>query len=122
MDDELAHSVFASDLAQDVRSEFNTRRADGMSVAEATSAIVSVFRHLLERPAEGPIVIVAIAALQLREQALSSTFRAAALDLLQEGHGFENRSGEMRAAREQRDDLRNALIGELTDANVVAED
>ena len=121
MDDDLVHALFASDLAQDVRAEFNARRQEGMGVRDATSACVVTFRHLLERPNEGPIVIVAIAALQLRESALSTTFRDAALDLLRDGHGFEKRPGEMLAAREERETLRQSLIAELTDATVVEE-
>lgn len=122
MDDALAHQLFASDLAQDVRGEFNARRDEGMAVADATSAVVVMFRHLLARPEEGPIVIVAIAALQLRDGALSATFRNSAIELLRDGLGFEIRPGEMRTAREEREQFRQQLLTEMTDATVVAED
>lgn len=121
VDDRLIDALFASDLAQDVRAEFNARRQEGMSVNDATSACVVAFRHLLERPDDGPIVIVAIAALQLRDGALSATFRDAAIDLLRDGHGFEKRPGEMLSAREDRETLRTSLIAELTDAHTIEE-
>ena len=92
--DAVIDALFASDLAKDVRSEFNARRDEGMSVHDATGAVVAQFRHLLERPEEGPVLIIAIAALQQLERAPTATFRDAALDLLREGHGFASRPGE----------------------------
>jgi hypothetical protein len=60
--------------------------------------------------------------LQLRENALSATFRDSAIELLNEGLGFENRPGEMRSIRDDREQVRQQLIAALTEANVVAED
>jgi hypothetical protein len=116
--DEVVFALFASDLAQDVRSEFNNRREDGASIAEATGAVVGSFRHLLDRADEGPVVIVALAVLQLRDGALDATFRDAALDLLREGHGFELRPGENLAARRDRQRLRDQLTAALEAADV----
>ncbi len=118
MDDNLLHALFASDLAQDVRTEFNERRNGGLSVADATAAIVAAFNHLLNRAEEGPVVIIAITALQLRDGALHPTFRDAAIDLLNEGHGFDRRPGEMTTARTDREQLRQDLIAALTEARV----
>lgn len=113
--DELSAALFASDLARDLRSEFNARRDEGLSVTDATVAVVEHFRHLLDRPDEGPIVIIVIAALQWLERALTSTFRDAALDLLREGHGFTLRAGENLTFRRERERLRDQLI-ELLDS------
>ena len=103
-------ALFASDLAKDVRSEFNARRDEGMSVMDATGAVVAHFQHLLARPEEGPVVIIAIAALQQLERAPTDTFRSAALDLLHEGHGFASRAGENANFRRDRQRLRDQLI------------
>ncbi len=119
MDDEVMYALFASDLAQDVRAEFNERRNEGCKVADATSAVIGAFNHLLARAGEGPVVIIAIAALQLRDGALNLTFRDAAIDLLNEGYGFDRRPGEMMSARTDREQFRQQLIAALTGATVV---
>ena len=119
--DHVIDALFASDLARDVRAEFNARRDEGLSVNEATAAIVSSYRHVLSRPEEGPVVIIAIAVLQLLERAPTSTFRDAALDLLGEGHGFVARPGQTAAFRRDRDRLREQLI-ELLEAPVIVPD
>src|SRR5262245_20123940 len=108
--DAVIDALFASDLAKDVRSEFNARREEGLSVSDATAAIVAHFRHLLDRPDDGPVVIIAIAVLQLLEHAPMSTFRDAALDLLREGHGFASRANENVSFRRDRQRLREQLI------------
>lgn len=106
----VVDALFASDLAKDVRGEFNARRDEGMSVSDATGAIVAAYGHVLSRPEEGPVVIIAIAVLQLLEHAPTATFRDAALDLLREGHGFFTRPGESVSSRRQREELREQLI------------
>ena len=68
-------ALFASDLARDVRSEFNARRDEGLSVHDATGAIVAAYGHGLPRAEEGPVVIIALAVLQLLEGAPTATFR-----------------------------------------------
>jgi hypothetical protein len=108
--DALIDALFASDLAREVRSEFNARRDEGMSVNDATSTIVASYGHVLSQPEEGPVVIVALAVLQLLERSLSATFRDAALDLLREGHGFATRAGENNTLRRDRERLRGQLI------------
>ncbi len=118
MDDEVMYALFASDLAQDVRAEFNDRRNAGLSVADTTATVIGAFNHLLLRDEEGPVVIIAIAALQLRDGAIDLTFRDAAIDLLNEGHGFDRRPGEMTSAGNDREQFRQQLIAALTQAAV----
>ncbi len=108
--DATIDALFASDLAKDVRSEFNTRRAEGMSAADATAVVVEHFRHFLERADDGPVVIIVLAVLQVLEHAPTATFRDAALDLLREGHGFVLRPGENAGFRRDRERLRERLI------------
>ncbi|HEV2293475.1 MAG TPA: hypothetical protein VGR35_06435 [Tepidisphaeraceae bacterium] len=116
------HALFASDLAQDVRSEFNARRDEGLSAADATGAVVAHFRHLLERAEEGPVVIIAIAVLQLLERAPTATFLDAALELLRDGHGFATRAGEDLSFRRNRERLREQLIEMLESATILPEE
>ncbi len=108
--DAVIDALFASDLAKDVRSEFNARRDEGLSVNDATGDVVAHFRHLLDRAEEGPVVIIAIAVLQHLERAPTDTFRDAALDLLREGQGFVARPGENFSFRADRQRLRDDLI------------
>jgi hypothetical protein len=108
--DSVIDALFASDLAKEVRSEFNARREEGLSVHDATGAVFAHFRHLLDRPDEGPVVIIAIAVLQQLERAPTETIRDAAVDLLREGHGFASRPGENPTFRRDREQLRDRLI------------
>jgi hypothetical protein len=108
--DAVIDALFASDLAKDVRSEFNVRRDEGLSVQDAAGAIFAHFRHLLDRADEGPVVIIAIAVLQQLERAPTETIRDAAIDLLREGHGFASRPGENLTFRRDREQLRDRLI------------
>jgi hypothetical protein len=117
--DDVIATVFASDLAQDVRAEFNERRGYGMSVADATGEVVAAFRHLLERPDEGPVVIAALAALQLREGELHAAVRDAAVVLLRAGRGFERQAGEAMDRRRERERVRQELVEALAAAAVV---
>jgi hypothetical protein len=121
-DPEMIKALFASDLAKDVRAEFDERRRYGLTVADATRAVIASFHHLLDEPAEGPIVIIALAGLQLRDEALDATMQEAALELLREGSGFEARAGEATAFRRDRQLLREQLIKMLAAARVVSPD
>jgi len=120
--DATIDALFASDLAKDVRSEFNARRDEALSVNDATGAVVAHFRHFLERPDDGPVVIITIAVLQLLERAPTATFRDAALDLLREGQGFAFRAGENIGFRRDRDQLRERLIEMLESATIVPDE
>jgi hypothetical protein len=108
--DAVMDALFASDLAKDVRGEFNARRDEGMSVHDATSAIVASYGHMLSQPDEGPVVIIAIAVMQLLDRAPTATFREAALELLRDGHGFALRPGEQSSMRRDRERFREQLI------------
>ncbi len=115
-------ALFASDLAKDVRGEFNVRRDEGMSVNDATAAIVASYGHVLSRPEDGPVVIIAIAVLQLLERAPTATFRDAALDLLREGYGFVTRPGENVSFRRDRERFRGQLVEILESATLIPDE
>lgn len=117
---ELLLPLFASDLARDVRAEYDEKRAVGLDVVDATRAVVAAFGEVLARHDEGPVVIFALAALQLHDGALNPGLRDAALDLLREGYGFLARPGEALADRHQREALRQAFIAALECAPTTA--
>jgi hypothetical protein len=119
--DSVIDALFASDLARDVRGEFKARRDEGLSVHDATAAIVAHFRHLLDHPDDGPVVIIVMALLQLLEGAPTGPLRDAALGLLREGHGFATRRSEDQSLRSERARLRTQLITMLERAQVRAE-
>jgi hypothetical protein len=83
-DDELL-PFFASDVAAEVRREFELRANHGVSVQEATGDVLGLFRDLLDDPHEGPVVFLALAALQLRDGRVMPFIRDAALDLIRTG-------------------------------------
>jgi hypothetical protein len=114
--------LFASDLAKDVRAEFEEKLRYGMSVEEATGAVVEAFREALARAEEGPVVILALAVLQLREKRLHASIRDAALGLLREGDGFAARPGEALGLRREREALRQALIAAMEGAETIQTD
>jgi len=114
-------ALFAADVARDVRDEFVEQHAAGGGVAGATAAVVQRFRHLLGDPAEGPVVILALAAMQLRHRQLHASLRDAAVDLLNDPATLAVRPGEPSAFRAERDRLRRSLLRALRDAAVVGE-
>lgn len=83
-DDEL-EPIFASDLAAEVRREFDGRADHGVPIPDVTRDVLAHFRDLLADPQEGPVIFLALAALQLRAGHVMPFVREAALDLLRTG-------------------------------------
>ena len=76
---------FASDLGAEVRREYDLRASHGVPTAEATRDVLAIFRDLLTDPHDGPVVFIALAALQLRQGSVLPFIRETALDLIQTG-------------------------------------
>lgn len=83
-DDEL-EPFFASDLAAEVRREFDGRADHGVPIPDVTRDVLAHFRDLLADPQEGPVIFLALAALQLRSGHVMPFVRDAALDLIRTG-------------------------------------
>ena len=83
-DDEL-EPFFASDLATEVRREFDGRADHGVPIPDVTRDVLAHFRDLLADPHEGPVIFLALAALQLRSGHVMPFVRDAALDLIRTG-------------------------------------
>lgn len=105
-------ALFAGDLATEIRDEFDERVAFGLPVADASAAVIEQYGGLLRDPSDGPIVLIVLAALQLKNQGLQPAVRDAALELLEAGTDAfaaasdPSRRGELR-------DLLGALEDEL---------
>ena len=101
-------ALFAGDLAAEIRGEFDERVAFGLPVADATAAVVEQFGGLLRDPDDGPVVLLALAALQLLNRGLQPAVRDAALELLEGGARFAGPTGDS-----TRDAERRRLLSEL---------
>jgi very-short-patch-repair endonuclease len=100
--DDIIWSLLSSDLAQEVKAEFNARLAVGLDVIAATQHIFANFREALTDIHHGPVIILSLAALQMKEQQLHPIIRDAALELIQTGEAaapFPASTKEGRGAR-----------------------
>ena len=82
-DDPFA-ALFASDLATQVRESFAEMIDFGASVSAATQETIARFQGALKDERDGPVIIIALAALQVREREIFASIRNAALELLQD--------------------------------------
>ena len=74
--------LFASDLAGQVRETFAEMIDFGASVSAATQETIARFGGALKDDRDGPVIIIALAALQVREREIFASIRNAALELL----------------------------------------
>ena len=86
--DRLLSAVLASDLAGEVEAEFKGRRSVGFSVSDATQHVFGRFHAALSSTQDGPVVLLSLAALQLRADHLQPVIRDAALDLIDSGEAL----------------------------------
>lgn len=100
---DLLSLLLASDLAAEVKGEFNDQLAIGLDVAGATQHVLARFGNLLADAHEGPVVLLSLAALQQREGQLFAVVRDAALELIDSGEALAAfpASGEHRRQRRQ---------------------
>jgi hypothetical protein len=85
---ELRAALLASDLALEVDAEFTGKIRAGGDVRLATSHVLGRFQSALGSSREGPVVLVALAALQQREGNLQSVIKDAAIDLIESGEAL----------------------------------
>jgi len=118
---ELTDDLLTSDLASEIRSEFNHVMERHRDVAAATSHVVATFGSGLGNPDEGPVIILSLALLQLIERNLHAAFRDAAVDLIDSGEAlaaFPPPSGDL---KKQRRELLERFAEKLKEAKVVDE-
>jgi hypothetical protein len=80
--------ILDDDLAMDIQAEFEQALEDGLSVKKATKQIIKAFQDVLEDEDEGPIVYLALAALQLERNELQPEIRKTALEIIETGQGL----------------------------------
>ena len=119
---DVATALLSSDLAQEVRSEFEGRLAVGLPVPTATAHAFARFRTALADPDDGPVVILALAALQWREGYVQAVIRDAAVDLIDTGEATAAYRSADAAARRGRAALLEAFADVLRDGAVAADD
>jgi len=106
---DVATALLSSDLAQEVRAEFEGRLSVGLPVPTATAHAFSRFRTALADPDDGPVVILALAALQWREGYVQAVIRDAAVDLIDSGEATAAHRSPDGAARRAREELLEAF-------------
>ena len=89
MDDQQLHDLtapfLAADLAQEVANLYLEHAGSGVDPGHATAAVFDAFRDLIADADEGPVILLAIAALQLRRGQMLPPVRQAALALIETG-------------------------------------
>ena len=75
--------LFASDLAGQVRKTFEEMLDFGASVTAATQETVHRFEGALSDEHDGPVVILSLAALQVKHRQVHASIRDAALQIIQ---------------------------------------
>lgn len=113
--------LFASDLAGQVREAFEEMLDFGASVTAATQETVHRFEGALADGHDGPLVILALAALQVRQGQVHASIRDAALEILRSGESDKLIATEP-AARRQVRGLLEELAGVLESLEVEEED
>jgi hypothetical protein len=86
--EQVLAGLLASDLAVEIQAEFNGRLGVGLDVPGATGYVLGKFHSALTSPQEGPVVLIALAALQMREGYLQAVMQTAALDLIESGEAL----------------------------------
>jgi len=83
--DAITAPFLASDLAAEVRNVYFEQTALGVGPGVATAAVFEAYRNLIEDPNDGPVIFLALAALQLQSGQLLDPIRDAALTLIESG-------------------------------------
>jgi hypothetical protein len=104
---EMRAVLLASDLAREIEAEFEAKLETSRDVPQATAVVLGRFQSALTSPREGPVVLIALAVLQQREEYLQSVIKEAAVDLIE--------SGEARAAYRPFDSTQRKGVGQVLD-------
>jgi hypothetical protein len=86
---QLLGGILGSDLAVEISAEFEgALSTHPRDVTAATGRVLGRFQSALSSAREGPVVLIALAALQLREGQLHGFIRDAAVDLIETGEAL----------------------------------
>lgn len=81
--------IFDDDTAGDIQDAFEDELADGVDVATATKRVLIRFADDLDDADDGPVIYLALAALQLEQDALQQDIRKRALEIIDSGEGLD---------------------------------
>lgn len=109
------YDIFDDDVAADVRVEFEGALETGASVAHATAVVLREWADAMDDPDDGPIVWLALAALQLDRNELQSNVRDHALAVIDGGENLrrweeEATPGDAAGRKRALDELRARLV------------
>ena len=108
------YDIFDNDEANDIRALFENELGTGASVAHATAMVLNEAKDTLNDPASGPIVWLALAALQLDRGELRPNVRDHALAVIDSGADLKRWEAEatpedVAGRKRVLDDLRGRL-------------
>ena len=105
--------IFENDTTADLRGDFEDVLAEGLGVEAATERVVADYAEALDDDDEGPMVRLALAALQVEHGSVQPAVREGALAVINGGDapGWRDASPEVAAERQRvLDDLRARLV------------
>lgn len=104
--------IFDNDVALDVRYSFEDALAEVGNVSGATQWVLEEFAEALEDIDDGPVIYVALVALQLEHGAVQPETRKTALDMIANGKLLDRWTDHADAIAYQDvlDRLKNALL------------
>ena len=109
--------LFSSDLAREIRETFEEMIGFGGSITAATQETVHRFQGALHDAGEAPVVILALAGLQVQHRQIHASIRDAALEILRAGEAEKLIAPDTTSRRQVR-----ALLEELRDVLEAIED
>jgi len=81
--------IFSDDITADIKAEFDLAIEEGMNVKKATKYILENYEDSLEDEDEAPLVILALAKLQLEKGKVETNIKKKALHIIETGVGLE---------------------------------
>ncbi len=110
------YDIFDNDEANDIRALFEAEMATRASVAHATAEILRESKDALDDPESGPIIWLALAALQLRRGGLQPNIRDHALAVIDSGEDLkrwetEGKPEDVEGRKRVLEELRGRLVG-----------
>src|SRR5437016_10055019 len=81
--------IFDDDVAGDIRDAFEDELASGADPSTAAKRVIASFGDAVDDSDEGPVIYLALAALQLEQNALDEDIRKRALEIIDTGEGMD---------------------------------
>lgn len=108
--------LFEDDVALDVKDTFDDALASGETLAAATRAVLEEFEDSLDDDDDGPIITLALAALQWERGKPQEKWKKQALAIIEDGRGLERWEdagpGELAGRRQALETLKAMLESE----------